>query len=392
MKREELLNKRTFGYIFLILVLLAGILGPWIDIRFTYKQRIYNTEGQEIYTSNGLGSAIFLNVSIIENTTVANDLFPHQQIFMQAYITPLLLIALIFLVIQLVLLIGKFEFKNPVLTMLFKGKEEIPPLTLLISGIFTFLGAVVFYMLYPNLYVFTGTKYYTISGYVDRLIRFSDNIPNLDKLDKAFNYKPGMGAELTLFLGIIMLTYYIHRVFTHFQLRKTWKFRGAIFFIGILLIISPIYIYQQGELIGVQFGFQTSEIIEYGLLSVIGLALILAYRFISEGKVLVMDIQFLSLDLPPDEYRRRLEIVRKYSPITRIINAIVNLLLFGQLIVSIQLTAKMINLYNSLKQVNAETFSFLYTTFISPLNTFVSTWLIWALPLITLASLLILVD
>jgi hypothetical protein len=227
---------------------------------------------------------------------------------------------------------------------------------------------------------------------VERLIRFSDNIPNLDKLNKTFNYKPGVGAELTLFLGIIMLTYYIHRVFTYLQLRKTWKFRGAIFFIGVLLLFSPIYIYQKSEVIGIQFGFQTSEIIEYGLLSIIGLILILTYRFISEGKVLVMDIQFLSLDLPPDEYRRRLEIVRRYSPITRIINAIINLLLFGQLIISIQLTAKMINLYNDLKNINAETFGFLYTTFISPLNTLVSTWLLWALPLITLASLLMLVD
>jgi len=388
MKRENILNKRFIGYLILTGLVIWIILSPWIDIRFRYKRIVYETIGEERYTSNGLGSALFVNVSTIEGQEIVNKVVPHQQMYIQSYVTPFLLVALALLVLQLIIIARGMKFSNPVLELLFNDKEDRPALTLLFAGVFIYVAAVIFYSLYPTLYLYTGSHYYTVSEFVTNMLNFATRIPNLERLDKELVYKPGIGAEFALFLGMLIIMFYVYRIFKMINLRKTWRMRASVFLMGILLLITPIAIYHEEDTVGVFFGFHFQEVITYAAVSAIGLALILFYRFFTKGKVLIMDIQFLSLDLPADEYRKRLELVKKYSPITRIVNIIINIILFANLILAIQNIIRLIEEYNYLKYLNGE----LFMTFVTPLSTLLSAWLLWLMPLLMLTALLIVVD
>ncbi|MGQ4891711.1 MAG: hypothetical protein ACP6IP_04385 [Candidatus Njordarchaeia archaeon] len=392
MKREDILNKKVIGYVLLIAIFAVILFAPWMDIELKYKRALYQTEGQTVYISDGLGSAIFVNKSIIAGQEIANQVVVHQQPWIQAYVTPFLILAVALLVIQLVIVLMKKTFDNPVLSYIFNEKGELPPLTVLFASLFLFLGSVIMYLMYPTMYIYNGHRYISINQFVSDLANFAVHIPNADRLAKYFTYKPGWGAEAGLFMGIIMLSYYFYKLLNHVELRKTWRLRGTVFFIDLLVFISPIAVYQNADTIGVLFGFSYFDGIEYAILAAIGLGLMLFYRFFTTGKVLIMDIQFLSLDLPPDEYRKRLEIVRKYSPFTKIINGVINLILLAQFAISIVIVYRLINYYNALKYVNIDKFTYLYATFIPPLNTVISAWFLWALPLITLSLLLIVVD
>lgn len=321
---EKLKNQKGLFDLIILIILLASVMLPWLDINFTAKSKLYNIDANLIYESNALGQVTYRNISYINGTEVSNyqisyfdgSIFNSYGIFAVIAII-LFLIQFLFYLLD----IGSKISDIRALKLVLEGKGELPPLLQIISAVFMFIAVLIFIKSYPNFTVVTESGTHTINEFVTIATQYAVNFPYISQARiRRFSYKPGLGFELALVVTILIVFYYVFSLFKFLNFRRTIRLRLAVLAIEALIFVSPIAIYQVKDSIKVVYGYNFGITTNILLVTVIIIAIAMVFRFILEGKFLIMDVQFLSLDLPPDEYRRRVNIVNKYSPYARLFN------------------------------------------------------------------------
>jgi len=377
----------TLALFILSAIMFLSMFLPWIEIK-SEASAIARPQRMHLWIySNLFGTGEYIE-HFVYNETQEEFKIESIKADLSIYMI-LVLIGTIFYILDGILRLpqikSKLEMKRKIHTLVYRYKFLI-----FLGALLNLIATHKFINEYPSISLNWGGETVSVSDAIIQLILIGTKFSEKYGIGGYFSIGPGIGFILAWIISFFIIVGWVYYIAAKIlELRTSWRIALLCSVINILATTMSLALMIYGKYgIYTLPNYLTPEIMLNLLLSIFTILTIISLM-LTYGKYAITRIEFLSLYLPPDEYRRRLKISTRYWFLSQNIWKIVLLVFITLVMASMFLTHALMITYDALRAVNDTEFgyTFTHTLHIASLVSNFSFFLLWISPIVYFLTL-----